>query len=160
MYIYIYIYTYTHTYIHTYIYTYVVFASSDGSSKGWQDATVTALTSLEMQPSALSSHLTSSDPSSRIPWGCLYVRGTSTLEDKRVHLLRAALETENLIFETPRWLKQQNGKCEKHNRTSVVSKRQNGKMGTEETENGRNGRDDHAKFTSAACWRLLIDYQQ
>ena len=48
-----------------------------------------------------------------------------------------------------------NGKTEsrKHKQTSAVPKRSNGETAKRETENGRNGRDDHPKLRSTS--RLL-----
>ena len=50
--------------------------------------------------------------------------------------LRAAPETEGTIFETPRWLKRQDG-SRKQKRASAMSKRKNGKTAKRQTNNGK-----------------------
>ena len=58
-------------------------------------------------------------------------------------LLRAALETENIVVETLHWPKRQNG-SRKHRKNGREAETVKGKHC--ETENGRNGQENHPKF--------------
>ena len=127
---YIYIYIYLCIYVHVFIYLFIcVRVRTNGLSTNFcqYSASIGPSTTRPMSP-----------PRTFVFWPSPWQSYHFVLRGE----LSVALGMEHRSFGTVFWLKRQN-RSGKHNKANIMPKRRNGKTAKRETENGRNGRDNH-----------------